>query len=193
MLTSAVGNVSNERSQSRLRFGLVDSALREWFVVRGRSGCALGISLLLHLRLTGSCIGHRRICLRFGLARQCLGRVGHQILRRAIHISIVLFALLLVFRTDVIGDIAPIAHAVQLECFKQQQFFVCTPVRCPERRAHEIDDAVSMVGLVRRHVHTRREAAHTQIEILTFGAFDANQLRDVGAAVVAMVQGTLRL
>lgn len=48
-----------------------------------------------------------------------------------------------------------------------------------------VDDSVGMVGLVRRHVVAQREAVHAEVEVLALRAFDAHQLSDVLAAVVA--------
>jgi len=58
-----------------------------------------------------------------------------------------------------------------------------------DREAEVVHDFVAVLIAVPIDLHAHREALHTQVEISTHCTLDADVVRDVSMAVVAVVQG----
>jgi hypothetical protein len=58
-----------------------------------------------------------------------------------------------------------------------------------DREAEIVHDLVVVVIVVAIDLNTHREALHTQVKVSTCCALDADVIRDVPLAVVAVVQG----
>ena len=161
------------------------------------------VRLLVRLVVGAVAVSIRPRLLRLGLllgllldvlGAENLGHVRQRGGRRVdVLVEVVLVALVLGLGPHVLGDLGPVAEAVDLDRLEQQELLVGAPVHGEEREGEVVDDVVRVRRLVRVGLHPDGEALDAERAVGAHRALDPNHRADVLAAVVAVEHGALGL
>jgi len=85
----------------------------------------------------------------------------------------------------------PVSQTIHFNSLKEENFFICIPIRANKWERQVVHDFVRMVAAVRGDFSADRETLHAKVEVRALGALDPYLPGDVLVAVVAVIERLL--